>query len=373
MRPAHRGRGPVRARQAPDRGLRAKETSTDGLAADAACGYWERRGLTTGPGQAVAAPGAELLLTALLAAVPGDVVLPRPAAPWHRAAARLLGRRLHPVPVPAECGGVPDAFLLLETVRRARAEGPRPRVLLLSVADDPTGTAAPPELLHEVCEAADAEGMLVISDESWRDTCHHPHDTVVVSPAEMLGAAHADAVVVLSGLDPALLPPGSAAAVARMPATAHGRALAAHVRHILQTLHATLAGAADEAAARVLDEPDPLRERRAADARTHGRLAAALHDAVTAAGGLCRPPSTGRHVYLDLEPVREAVAVHGARDALTLEAELTRRIGPHAAGGHRFGDDPQALRARLTTSPGTTGAADRVRAVLAGLTEGSRR
>lgn len=295
------------------------------------------------------------------------MVLPRPAASWHGAAARLLGRRLHPVPVPAECGGVPDAFLLLETVRRARAEGPRPRVLLLSVADDPTGTAAPPELLHEVCEAADAEGMLVISDESWRDTCHQPHETVVVSPAEMLGAAHADAVVVLAGLDPALLPPGIAAAAARMPATPHGRALAAHVRHILQTLHAPLAGAADEAAARVLDEPDTLRERRAAGTRAHGRLAAALHDAVIAAGGLCRPPTTGRHVYLDLEPVRDAAAVRGARDALTLEAELVRRLGPHAAGGHRFGDDPQALRARLTTSPGAT---DRVHAVLAHLTGG---
>ncbi len=300
-------------------------------------------------------------------------MLPRPAACWHARAARLLGRGLHPVPVPAECGGVPDPFLLLETVGRARAEGTRPRVLLLSVADDPTGTAAPPELLHEVCEAADGEGMLVISDESWRDTCHDPHATVVVSPAEMLGAAHADAVVVLAGLDPALLPPGTAAAVARMPGTPHGRALAAHVRHLLQTLNATLGPASDEAAAHVLDEPGPLRERRTAGARVHGALAAALHDAVLEAGGLCRPPTTGRHVYLDLEPVREALAARGVPDAVTLEAELVRRLGPHAAGGHRFCDDPQALRARLTTSPGDAGAAEGLRAVLAALTEGGRR
>jgi aspartate/methionine/tyrosine aminotransferase len=365
------GRRPPHPHPAPAGGLR--EASTDGLAADAARGYWERRGLATGPGQTVAAPGAGLLLTALLAALPGDVVLPRPTAARHGRAARLLGRRLHPVPVPAECGGVPDPFLLLETVRRARAEGNRPRVLLLSVADDPTGTAAPPELLHEVCEAADGEGMLVLSDESWRDTCHDPHETVVVSPAEMLGAAHADAVVVLAGLDPVLLPPGTEAAVARMPGTPHGRALAAHLRHILQTLHAALGPQQDRAAARVLDEPEPLREHRAAAAREHGALAVALHDAAVAAGGLCRPPTTGRHVYVDLEPVREAFLARGVRDAATLEAELVRRLGPSAAGGHRFGDDPRALRVRLATSPGDAGAAGRVRAVLTALTEGSRR
>ncbi|MDT3397922.1 aminotransferase class I/II-fold pyridoxal phosphate-dependent enzyme, partial [Streptomyces sp. B1866] len=188
---------------------------------EAAGGYWARRGLPAGPGDVAAAPGGQPLLLALLAAVGGDVLLPRPCAAWYAPLARLVGRPAYHAPVPAECGGVPDPFALLEAVHRVRAEGGAPRAVLLSVADDPTGTAAPPELLHEVCEAAVSAGLLVLSDETWRDTPHDPHGTVLVSPAEMW---HED-VVVFADLAGALTPPGWPAAVARFPATARGAEL----------------------------------------------------------------------------------------------------------------------------------------------------
>ncbi|MDG9701419.1 hypothetical protein [Streptomyces sp. DH37] len=365
--------------------------------AEAACGYWRRRGLPTEPGQVVAAPTAPLLLLALLAAADGNtdggdgaeggadtggVVLPRPGPAWHADQARLLGRPLHPVPVPAECGGVPDPFALLESVGRARAGGGDPRVLLLSVADGLTGTAAPPELLHEVCEAAVQEDLLVISDESWRDTSHDPHGTVTVSPAEILhrpgprtagthagahaGALHGvpgahgreqggtdhDSVVVLVdlGADPeSAFWPGTATGVARLPATGRGRELGRRTRAVLAALHARPRGRDAEAAAEALGEPEPLREHRAAGNRVHAVLALALHRALTGAGAVCRPPHAGRHLYPDFEALRPALAARGIEDAAGLEAELVRRLGPYALGGHRFGDDPRALRVRLST------------------------
>ncbi|WP_344633102.1 aminotransferase class I/II-fold pyridoxal phosphate-dependent enzyme, partial [Streptomyces glaucosporus] len=247
--------------------------------ADAAGGYWHRRGLPTAPGQVVAAPTAPLLLLALLAAACGDdasagVVLPRPGAAWHAEQVRLLGRPLHPVPVPAECGGVPDPFALLEAVGRARAAGGDPRVLLLSVADDVTGTTAPPELLSEVCEAAAQEGLMIVSDETWRDTVHDPQDTVLVGPAEILHCAgraadagthpgdvrgtgprtpaaparaaeetHAVVVLTAEAAGPASARgPGFGAGVARLPAGRRGRELGERTRAALAALHARLDG-----------------------------------------------------------------------------------------------------------------------------------
>lgn len=64
----------------------------------------------------------------------------RPAAVWHSPP----GLRTLRVRTPAEGGGAPDPFALLETVRRARADGLDPRVLVLAAADDPTGTVTPP-------------------------------------------------------------------------------------------------------------------------------------------------------------------------------------------------------------------------------------
>ncbi|MGW3989796.1 aminotransferase class I/II-fold pyridoxal phosphate-dependent enzyme [Streptomyces sp. NPDC004830] len=312
---------------------------------EAACGYWDRRGLHCDPGRVAAAPGAPTLLLALTAALGGDVLVPRPCAAWWAPYARLLGRPAFHVPTPPESGGVPDPYALLETVRRVRAEGGDPRLLVLSVADDPTAGVAPPELLHETVEAAQGEGLHLVSDETWRDTLHDPHGTVMLSPAEMLP----DRVTVVSDLVGALLPPGWPAAVARFPAGGDGDGLHACVLDVLTALDARVAAPVAAAAAYALSEPEPVTARVAATVRLHAHLAAAAHSAVVGAGALARPPRAGRHLYVDLAPLRDALNLHGVGDAQELEDFLTDRLGMPAPGGHRFGDDLQAPRVRLCT------------------------
>ncbi|MET8825154.1 aminotransferase class I/II-fold pyridoxal phosphate-dependent enzyme [Streptomyces sp. NPDC004610] len=329
---------------------------------EAACGYWSRRGLRTHPDQVAAGPGAPSLLLALTAALGGDVLVPRPCTAWWAPYARLLGRPVFHVATPAECGGVPDPYALLETVRRVRDEGGRPRLLVLSVADDPTGTVAPPELLHQVVEAAEGEGLHLVSDETWRDTLHPPHGApasapVLLSPAEMLP----ERVTVVSDLAGALLPPAWPAAVARFPAGPEGTVLHARVLDVLTALGAPLAGPVAAAAGYALSEPAPVTARVAAAVRLHARLARALHEAVVDAGALALPPRAGRQLYADLGPLRPALVARGIGDAQDLEDHLTHRLGMPAAGGHRFGDDLAALRVRLTTGP-LLGATDTERA-----------
>ncbi|MFE7616608.1 aminotransferase class I/II-fold pyridoxal phosphate-dependent enzyme [Streptomyces sp. NPDC057496] len=312
---------------------------------EAAAGYWRRRGLRGGPERVAAAPGAPALLLALLAAHGGDVLMPRPCPAAWIPQARLLGRPAYHVPTPAECGGVPDPYALLETVRRVRAEGGRPRLLLISVVDDPTATVAPPELVREACEAAVAEGLHVVSDETWRDTLHRPRETVLLSPAEMCP----DDVTVVCDLAGALTPSGWPVAVARFPDT--GRAAVRHARtlDVLTALGALVAGPVAEAAAHALREPEAVTDRIRRAAALQARIAAAAHRAVLSSGALARPPQAGRHLYADLGPLRSRLADRGVTDSLELEEYLTERLGTPTPGGHRFGDELGALRVRLGT------------------------
>ncbi|MEV7139535.1 aminotransferase class I/II-fold pyridoxal phosphate-dependent enzyme [Streptomyces tauricus] len=360
------GHGPVRyGPPLPDHGLppppglvaAATGTHTEpigGSAAllDAARGYWARRGLPADRDRTVAAPGAPALLLALTAALGGDVLVPRPCAAWWTPQARLLGASVFPVGTPAECGGVPDPYALLETVRRVRAEGGDPRLLVLSVADDPAATVAPPELVHETVEAAAGEGLHVVSDETWRDTLHDPRDTVLIGPAEMLP----DRVTVLTDLAGPFLPAGWPAAIARFPGNDTGTLLRDRVLDVLTALDARLAAPVASAAAYALGEPDEITHRLAASVRLHARVAAAAHRALTAAGAFVRPPRAGRHLYADLGPLRSALGTLGVGDAQELEDFLSVRLGMPTPGGHRFGDDLGALRVRLDTGAflGTT-------------------
>ncbi|MEU0083077.1 aminotransferase class I/II-fold pyridoxal phosphate-dependent enzyme [Streptomyces sp. NPDC006274] len=359
------GRGPVRyGPPAPGAGLPvlpvlgAVLAAAAGRAADeppgggptlreAACGYWWRRGLRTRPGEVVAASGPQALLFALLGAFDSDVLMPRPCPAWWTPQVRLLGRPAYHVPVPAECGGVPDPFALLETVRRVRAEGGRPRLLLLSVADDPTATVAPPETVREACEAALGEGLHIVSDETWRDTVHEPHETVLVSPAEM----YPDDVTVISDLAGALTPSAWPVAVARFPRGEHGAARRARTLDIVTALGAVVPAPVAAAAAHALDEPPEVTERATRAAALHARVAAAAHHVVQTAGAVSRPPQAGRHLYADLSPLRGTLAARGVSDSMELEDHLGDRLDMPVPGGHRFGDELGALHVRLDTAP----------------------
>ncbi|MCZ4119176.1 aminotransferase class I/II-fold pyridoxal phosphate-dependent enzyme [Streptomyces sp. H39-S7] len=308
----------------------------------AAAGYWERRGLWTDPERVVAAPGAELLLLAILAATGGGLVLARPAAAWQAPVARLLGRAVSAVPTPPEGGGAPDPFALLETVRRARVEGADPRVLLLSPADDPTGTVTSPELLRESCEAAAEAGLIVVSDETYSDT-RHDRGTVLLSPAEMLP----DRTIVLNDLAGSLAPPCCPVALARFPDSDEGTVLRERAAHRCAELRAVLLAPVASAAAYALTEPDEVRAHTAAANRLHATVGAGACGAITAAGALCRPPQAGFHLYAELT----SHDTHDLPDAAALERHLTRRLGRRVLGGHRFGDDPTALRVRIDTGP----------------------
>ncbi|HET6360031.1 aminotransferase class I/II-fold pyridoxal phosphate-dependent enzyme [Streptomyces sp.] len=314
---------------------------------EAACGYWWRRGLRSRPEEVAAASGAQPLLLALIGAYDGDVLMPRPCPAWWTPQVRLLGRPAYHVPTPAECGGVPDPFALLETVRRVRAEGGMPRLLLLSVADDPTATVAPPEIVREACEAAVDEGLHIISDETWRDTLHRPHETVLLSPAEMCP----EDVTIISDLAGALTPASWPVAVARFPRTDEGALRRARTLDFLTALGAVVAEPIAVAATHALDEPGPVTERAERAAALHARVAAEVHRAVLASGALARPPQAGRHLYADFGPLRSRLAERGVNDSMELEEYLSDRIGSPVPGGHRFDDELGALRVRLATGP----------------------
>jgi aspartate aminotransferase len=150
----------------------------------AAAGYCERRGVPTTPEQIVVAPGSKALLFGLLSVLPGDVVLPRPCWVSYAAQAAHAGKRVIDVPIGEEAGGVPDPAALREALAQARATGHEPRILVLTLPDNPTGTLARRALVSEVCEIAQEHGLLIVVDEIYRDLAYDPD--AVCSPASLV-------------------------------------------------------------------------------------------------------------------------------------------------------------------------------------------
>jgi aspartate aminotransferase len=310
----------------------------------AAAGYFSRRGLLTEADQIVFAPGSKALLFALIACLPGDLVLPGPSWVSYEPQAKLVGKQVLRVPVPDEAGGVPDPHLLDDALRRSRAEGGHPGILLLTVPDNPTGTVADRNLLARVCAVAENHCLTVISDEIYRDLCYEP-DTFV-SPAALLP----DRCFVTSGLSKQMALGGWRIGFARFPANALGAQVRQDVVGLASEVWSGLAQPMLDVAAFVLDEPAAVTRHVAASRALHRAVATAMYDEFAAAGIHCRPPQAGFYVYPDFGRLREVLTRHGVTTGAELAHYLMEAHGVGVLPGEAFGDEPSALRFRVATS-----------------------
>jgi aspartate aminotransferase len=311
----------------------------------AVAGYFGRRRLPTDPAQVIVAPGSKALLMAMQLVVAGDVLIPRPSWVTYAPQAELAGKRAWRVAIPPDCGGVPDPAAVRDTVRVARAAGRDPRLLVLTMPDNPTGTTATPELVRELCQFAADEDLLIVSDEIYRDLLHDPR-TPFLSPAEVAG----DRTIVLTGLSKSLALGGWRIGVARFPASAAGERLRDRVAAVASEVWSTLAGPMQTVAEYAFAEPPELRTRVAADARLHGVVSRAVHRLFVDARAWSRPPTGGFYCYPDFEPLRAGFARRGVTGSAALQRLLLDQYGIAVLAGHHFGDDEHALRFRAATS-----------------------
>ncbi|MCQ4081081.1 pyridoxal phosphate-dependent aminotransferase [Streptomyces sp. RB6PN25] len=312
----------------------------------AVAGYFARRRMPTTADQVVVAPGSKPLLMAVQLVVDGDVLLPRPAWNTYAPQAAYAGKKAFGVPIPDEWGGVPEPGALRTVLRAARAAGRDPRLMILTLPDNPTGTLAPPHLVREVCAIAEEEDLLIVSDEIYRDIVHDPQATPFLSPAEVVP----DRTVVTSGLSKTLGLGGWRIGVARFPANETGERIRDAVVSVASEVWSTLAGPMQQVAEYAFDEPEEITERLAAGARLHGAVARAVHAIAVEAGARCRPPTGAFYVYPDFEPHRARLAERGVTDSASLAERLLDDSGIVVLGGHLLGDDPKALRFKAATS-----------------------
>jgi aspartate aminotransferase len=304
--------------------------------------YYARRGLETEPEQVLAGPGSKALLYALLATLDGDLVLPRPAWVSYEPQARLAGKQVLRLDIPAEAGGVPDPALLRESVTIARKRGLDPRILLLTHPDNPTGTFASAELLESVLEIARRCGLQVISDEIYAELAH--------APGEFVSAATVDPdVVVTGGLSKSHALGGWRIGVLRAPANDAGRSLVDGVTSVASEIWSCLAAPIDAAAVVAYDEPAELVEFVDSARTLHSAVSRAAFEVVAGAGLACRPPTAGFYLYPDFAPLSEALGERGITTSVGLAEQLLDEFAIAVLPGSAFGDE-HALTVRLATS-----------------------
>lgn len=313
----------------------------DGPAAlrTAVAGWFNRSGLLTDPGAVVVTPGSKAGLFALLLALPGDVVLPCPSWVSYAAQAGLLAKRTIAHPVPAAAGGIPDPATLPEALARHRRDGLDPRILVITVPDNPTGTVPETELLTDLLEVARTEGLTVIADQIYSDLAYNPE--AVPNVARLAP----EITFVTTGLSKAYALGGWRFGLVRVPANGFGEATKQRLRAIGSEIWSCVPAPIAAAAQVAYEGPSELRSY-LDDARTvHALVCSAVFEIAKGLGMSCRPPQAAFYLYPSLHE-----GVCPAWSAPDLAAELLEAQGIAVLPGTAFGDNPRLLRFRAATS-----------------------
>ncbi|HYZ52285.1 MAG TPA: pyridoxal phosphate-dependent aminotransferase [Streptosporangiaceae bacterium] len=316
---------------------------------EAAAGYWERRGLRTRPDAVVCGPGSKALLFGLMLAIGADVAVPRPSWVSYAAQASLIGAQPYFVDTPPGQGGVPDPDKLARAVTEARSDGRDIRSVIVTLPDNPTGTLATPRTIRALCEVAEEHGLIIISDEIYRDLVYDA-GTPLVSPA----AIAPDRTIVTTALSKSLALGGWRIGVARLPDSEQARPLRRRLRDrllgICSEIWSAPAAPIQQAAAFAFSDPPELAERIALSRRLHATVARAVADRFTAAGADVPRPQAAFYLYPDFGPVRDLLGRrHGVTTSAELAALLLQRYGVGVLPGSAFGEDPAVLRLRVAT------------------------
>jgi aspartate aminotransferase len=306
--------------------------------------YFDRRGLATEPSNVLVTPGCKAALFALLLALPGDVVLPRPSWVSYEPQAHLTKKRVIRVPIPSVAGGVPDPEALGEAIRVAQNDGLDPRILIITRPDNPTGTISPRGLLERVCHIAQEEGLVIVSDEIYRDLAYEPE--------EFLSAALVDNdnVILVGGLSKNLALGGWRIGLIRVPDSGFGRSLMKRIHAIGSEIWSCLPPPIAAAARIAFDEPPAIRDYIASSRQVHQLSSEAIFQSVIRAAVDCRRPQAAFYLYPDLENFRKPLAERGIMTSQDLANELLEHFGIAILPGVAFGDPPDALRFRIATS-----------------------
>jgi aspartate aminotransferase len=311
---------------------------------EAAAGYWSRRGLPTDSGDVVCGPGSKALLFALLLTLGSDVevAIPRPSWVSYAAQTRMLGLRPCLVDIVPGQGGVPDPEALARAVVSARAGGRRIGAVIVTLPDNPTGTLASAGCVRALCDVAARHGLLIVSDEIYRDLVHAP-DAPFPSPA----AFAPDRTVISTGLSKNLALGGWRLGVARLPTAAHRDRLLA----VASEIWSAPAGPVQHAAALAFGEGPDVSERISRSRVLHGAVARAVASRFAAIGADVPPPAGGFYVYPDLTPHRALLrARYGVSTSADLAALLLCEHGIAVLPGSAFGEPASSLRLRVAVS-----------------------
>ena len=303
-----------------------------------------KRGLAFSSDQIIVAPGSKPLLYALLQVLEGDLLLPVPSWVSYAPQARLAGRKVIGVETDSvDCHRLtPQA--LSQAMLKARENGAKPRILIVNSPSNPTGSMFERDDVEAFALWAREEGITIMSDEIYAELAHGWREHI--SPASF----YPEGCIVTGGLSKAFSAGGWRLGYAALPPTSAGKMAMVALRSLASEIWSSTTTPVQEAAFVAYSSEESIEQYVHQSALVHGYLANRLYTSLAEIDVPCPRPAGGFYLYPDFSPWRSALASMGIRTGSDLVKYLLDEWDIATLPGSAFGEPPESLRLRLSTS-----------------------
>jgi aspartate aminotransferase len=303
-----------------------------------------KRGLAFSSDQIIVAPGSKPLLYALLQVLEGDLLLPVPSWVSYAPQAKLAGREVIGVETDSvDCHRLTPRALS-QAMLQARKNGANPRILIVNTPSNPTGSMFERADVEALALWAREEGITIISDEIYAELAHGWREHI--SPASF----YPEGCIVTGGLSKAFSAGGWRLGYAALPPTSEGTMAMVALRGLASEIWSSSATPVQEAAIVAYSPDESIEKYVHQSALVHGYLTARLYKTLNDLDLPCPRPAGGFYLYPDFSRWRSTLAAMGITTGIELVHYLLEEWDIATLPGSAFGEPPESLRLRLSTS-----------------------
>ncbi len=302
------------------------------------------RQLTCSPESIAVGPGSKPLLYALLQVLEGDLLLPAPSWVSYAPQAKLAGRKVIAIETDPSDHHRLTPQKLTEALDAARMNGANPRILLVNTPSNPTGSMFSYDDAEAIALWAREMGITLISDEIYAELAHGWREHI--SPARF----YPEGTIVTGGLSKAFSAGGWRLGYAMVPSTDQGMQVINALRSLGSEIWSSASTPIQEAAIIAFSPNTDIEDYVRHSARIHGYVASWLYEFFTVMGIPCPRPAGAFYLYPDFSPWRQALLNRGVSTSEELALYLLDEWNIATLPGSSFGEKPEALRLRLSTS-----------------------
>src|SRR5437588_1250335 len=303
-----------------------------------------KRGLEFSSDQIIVAPGSKPLLYALLQVLEGDLLLPIPSWVSYAPQAKLAGRKVIGVETDSvDCHRLTPRALS-KAMLQARKDGANPRILIVNTPSNPTGSMFERTDVEALALWAREEGITIISDEIYAELAHGWREHI--SPASF----YPEGSIVTGGLSKAFSAGGWRLGYAALAPTPESTMVMIALRGLASEIWSSSATPVQEAAIVAYSQDESIEQYMHQSALVHGYLADRLYKTLADLVVPCPRPAGGFYLYPDFSPWRSSFAAMGIKTGSELMHYLLEEWNIATLPGSAFGEPPESLRLRLSTS-----------------------